>query len=254
MKSDIILKNTLKAVLTLAAVLAMTVGVHAASLGETIYKSLQNADKSIDVSSFHVTPQAAMDEYFNVVGANPDLFYVDLHVDCKYDMKSGECKELVCTYNTKDVKGDKAKFNGYVTSVAAQAKAYPGKYDQIKFVHDFMVNNFEFNAAGLTAYSLVKDGKGDCTAYTGFFKAVMDKLNIPCKVAISEDMCHEWNVVQLDGKWYNADITWDDPIGGSGVIYSNFLKSDSLIKMGGHFNWKVDGNITCTDTTYDKVG
>ena len=253
MKKDI-LKLTAKAVFTFAAALSMTAAVNAASISDTIYNSVKSAAKTIDVSSFHVTPQQAMDSYFDVVSLNPDLFYIDYHVDCKYDTKSGECQELICSYTTNDVKGEVSKFNAAVNSAAAQANGLATNFDKVKAVHDYMITNFDFGADGLTAYSLATSGKGNCTAYSGFFKAAMDKLGIPCKIAWSEDMCHEWNLVQIDGSWYHADITWDDPIGGSGITYSSFLKSDSLIKMSGHFNWKTDGNIACTNTQYDTMG
>ena len=35
----------------------------------------------------------------------------------------------------------------------------------------------------------------------------MDKLDIPCKIVISEDMSHEWNEVFIDNRWQNVDIT-----------------------------------------------
>ena len=35
---------------------------------------------------------------------------------------------------------------------------------------------------------------------------------------------HAWNLVQLDGKWYHVDVTWDE---AGGHLY--FLKSDDFI-------------------------
>ena len=46
---------------------------------------------------------------------------------------------------------------------------------------------------------------------------------------------HAWNQVKVDGKWYNIDVTWDDPIyywGGTLtpiLVYDYFLVSDSVI-------------------------
>lgn len=32
---------------------------------------------------------------------------------------------------------------------------------------------------------------------------------------------HSWNIVNVEGKWYNLDFTWDDSITGTGeqVLY-----------------------------------
>jgi len=70
------------------------------------------------------------------------------------------------------------------------------------------------------------------------FYKFMIELNIPCKyitgIGISEDPGeHGWNIVKLGDKWYNIDVTWDDPMHyntdeslseENKIIYDNFLK------------------------------
>ena len=69
-----------------------------------------------------------------------------------------------------------------------------------------------------TAYDGLIYGVGVCEAYTRTFKAILDRLGIPCvcvtgiyspKSTINEP--HIWNYVQIDGKWYGVDVTHDDP-------------------------------------------
>lgn len=43
---------------------------------------------------------------------------------------------------------------------------------------------------------------------------------------------HAWNIVKINGNWYNADCTWDDPVGG-GPRYDYFLISDEQIERIG---------------------
>ena len=43
---------------------------------------------------------------------------------------------------------------------------------------------------------------------------------------------HAWNQVKVDGKWYNIDVTWDDPVvsgdyTGDNLRYTYFLVPDS---------------------------
>ena len=45
---------------------------------------------------------------------------------------------------------------------------------------------------------------------------------------IADSQQHVWNIVKLDGVWYNIDLTWDDPIGSNGeslISYDFFLKN-----------------------------
>lgn len=69
-----------------------------------------------------------------------------------------------------------------------------------------------------TAYDGLIYGEGVCEAYTRTYKAILDRLGIPCicvtgvyspKSSINEP--HIWNYVKIDGKWYGVDVTHDDP-------------------------------------------
>lgn len=59
-----------------------------------------------------------------------------------------------------------------------------------------------------------------CEGYARAFKVLCDAAGIPCVLtdgtarsySYSDDVMHMWNSVQADGKWYAADITWNDPV------------------------------------------
>ncbi|MBQ9133368.1 MAG: hypothetical protein IJX64_02415 [Clostridia bacterium] len=48
-----------------------------------------------------------------------------------------------------------------------------------------------------------------CEGYAKAFSLLCNKIGVPC-VQISGSG-HRWTAVRLDGKWYVADPTWDDP-------------------------------------------
>lgn len=70
-----------------------------------------------------------------------------------------------------------------------------------------------------TAYDCFFYGEGVCEAYTRGFKAIMDKLGIPCVCVygIYEEGAsrgeHIWNHVKIGDTWYGVDVTQDDPAG-----------------------------------------
>jgi len=44
----------------------------------------------------------------------------------------------------------------------------------------------------------------------------------------ANEVAHAWNLVKIDDKWYNIDLTWDDPITNTGeqvLRYNYFLKN-----------------------------
>ena len=35
-------------------------------------------------------------------------------------------------------------------------------------------------------------------------------------IGTADEIDHAWNLVELDGKWYHLDATWDDPMPDQG--------------------------------------
>ena len=88
----------------------------------------------------------------------------------------------------------------------------------------------KFKSTARTAYDGIIYGEGVCEAYTRTFKAICDRLGIPCicvygiyspKPTINEP--HIWNYVQIEGKWYGVDVTHDDPT----VLENMFLAASN---------------------------
>lgn len=80
-----------------------------------------------------------------------------------------------------------------------------------------------------------------CEGYAKAFKVICDQLGIPC-VLIGGSVVqstgtegHMWNGVQLNGKWYLVDVTWDD--GDAGISYKYFLVGNNLPGRTSHGNF-----------------
>lgn len=111
--------------------------------------------------------------------------------------------------------------------------------------HDYLCDRLYYDSASYANYETTKDyrifssagafldsvGTGVvCEGYAKAFKVLCDNLGIPC-ILISgvviqngKQEGHMWNGVQIDGKWYLTDVTWDD--GGSGKTYKYFMVGD----------------------------
>lgn len=108
-------------------------------------------------------------------------------------------------------------------------------FDKVKFIHDYLVLNNEYNSEASTAYSKaykslsaiigIEEGKNApvCEGYARAFKVMCDKLNIPCVIVSgkakvnNEHLGHMWNYVLINNRWYVIDVTWDDPVLLSGT-------------------------------------
>ncbi len=99
-------------------------------------------------------------------------------------------------------------------------------------IHDLLLEKVTYNSAvsasstsdlAHTAYgALVADSSGNpksavCDGYTLAYEYLLQKSGIPCIMVAGhagDDRTgagsHSWNLVQLDGDWYEVDVTWDD--------------------------------------------
>lgn len=121
-------------------------------------------------------------------------------------------------------------------------------YDNIKMVHDYLVENIEYDTTVSKSniyniYGSLVNKEAVCEGYARSFKYLMDAMGIPCTLVIgkgtnSEGITenHAWNYVQINGYWYAVDCTWDDPVSTTGWVsqsskYRYFLKgSNDMVK------------------------
>ncbi len=75
-----------------------------------------------------------------------------------------------------------------------------------------------------SAYSALVNGQTVCAGYARAFQYILQQLGIPCYYCTGfAGESHAWNIVMLDGEFYNVDTTWDDM--GIGT-YDYFNKTD----------------------------
>ena len=104
-------------------------------------------------------------------------------------------------------------------------------YNKIMHAHDWIINNLDYeqNITNNNVYNLygaLIEKSAVCEGYAETLKYILDEVDIPCVLVSgtatnSEGKTerHEWNYVQLYGKWYAIDSTWDDTvIKGTGYV------------------------------------
>ena len=112
----------------------------------------------------------------------------------------------------------------------------------IKFIHDYLLENVEYDGTNgqsgtYTIYGALVNKRCVCEGYARAFKYLADMAGIENVlmqgIAINTNGVkekHAWNAVNMNGRWYLIDTTWDDPIIlGSGIVlasthYKYYLK------------------------------
>lgn len=124
-------------------------------------------------------------------------------------------------------------------------------FEQLKIFHDSIVLGCEFGTddGSLTklhtqnVYGALVKHEVQCEGYAKAMQYLCDLSGIESMVVIGTSesgTSHAWNVVKVDGKWYNLDTTWDDPLlsysDPTHVRYRYFLCPDSWLHNKSHFS------------------
>ena len=237
---------------------------------------------------------AARDAYLT---DHPELFYIDFY---KLTISAGLSDDVYSAYIDSGREanlyydGDftsEAQVNTAITAfdakvaeiVAAANKAadddqYGTNKDAVKarYVNTYLLNNIKYDDAAAisddiaayahsrTAYGGIINGVAVCSGYSRAYKAVLDKLGIPCLCVSGYSLGkdtegnpaegtsgHEWNYVWLTdannarsadgGKWYAVDVTWNstgnNPIkymGNGALTISRDHRTDGVISTSGY--------------------
>lgn len=204
---------------------------------------------------------------------NPDVFYLDvrkMYINIEKITKiTGVKYNVYINHGNKDnyfedgiySKADVDKCQEEIeiekNKILARVEG-KSKYDAIKEVHDYLADTIMYQSSTTdesiyTIYGALVNKRCVCEGYAKSFQYMMNLIGIENAIVIgtgtnsqNETESHAWNYVELDGKWYGIDVTWDDPvILGKGKLtknlrYQYFLKGEKTMSK----NHTVSGTFT----------
>lgn len=246
-------------------------------LYEAMVKGFENIDEEIDISSLNLTfsdkdefqniSEAMSDIYTDVILNNPRLFYIDeLNVVVTVYKNSYLISALAVDYlySPEEIKEKQAFVDAEAGKILALADDSMTDLEKALLVHDHIVTNYEYDydLAIRDIYGFFSEKKGVCQAYTLAYEYIMGLMGIDCVPVASKAMEHVWNAVKINGEWYHADLTFDDPnVGEAGdslgyCSHTYFLCSDSYMLVTGegkerHRDWVFSEE--CGSELYDNA-
>lgn len=145
------------------------------------------------------------------------LYYVFVY-DCKYYTTAAQEAEL------------SEKIDSVLQSLDINDES--SDYDVICAVYDYICANVSYDYDNLndseyllkyTAYAAMINKTAVCQGYSALMYRMLQQKNIDCRLIPGSN--HAWNIVAIDGVYYNADSTWD--AGRDPKNYAYFLCGDS---------------------------
>ncbi len=162
------------------------------------------------------------------------------------------------------IRAKKAIFDAEVQRIVSTIPANAPDVVKEKLIYDRILIDSYYNLGarwdGLaednwTAYGILINKYGVCESYSEAFQTLCLAVGINCTGIVgTAGGGHKWNAVQLDGEWYQCDITFDDPIGGeAGAAYHYYFNRTSEEMINLHHDWSnSDWPVPdCTATKYD---
>lgn len=172
---------------------------------------------------------------------NPRVFY--LSSDYKIVISNfviSKKVEIKLSYYMKDkeqIQECLSKMDSRVGEIINQnVKQNMSNYNKELVVHDFLVSSIKYYdytdinsipSVKHTAYGALVDKEAVCDGISKAFMIIMEELGIKCILAtgVTNNVPHAWNIVELDGDYYNVDLT------------SNQIEEDGKnIPMHAYFN------------------
>lgn len=191
---------------------------------------------------------------------HPDLFYVDLFSTSisAGQNSSGDSvayldtSRALSTYrgnlNSEDAVNNAINvYEAKLNAIIAEADKKADAKAKIEYVNEYIATHVEYGFGTevrdgrnvdtdkapfiYTSYGALVNGESVCEGYAKSFKAVMDRLEIPCVCVQgyadgSNDGTYEphmWNYVRVDGMWYMVDPTYNASYGESTHKYDSWL-------------------------------
>ena len=122
---------------------------------------------------------------------------------------------------------DKVIYDGAISAIAEFYRDDMTEAEIVTAAHDWIVENITYDEAALLAipkktpdtenpYGVFTIRQGICMGYTTTFQLFMDMLGVNSQIVrgtASDGLIweeHAWNLVEIDGKYYHVDTTWDD--------------------------------------------
>lgn len=199
-----------------------------------------------------------------VLDDQPDIFWIAPNYST-IGSDTVRSVEINYLFGADEIEQKRKEFDQAVNEAVEPLRGM-GAYDQERAVYQLLCEKIVYDGSGIdggqTAYSALVEGRTVCSGYSRAFQLIMMQLGHPCSYASGQALgvtenasgwdAHAWNVVQLDGVWYNVDVTWGDStvFDNETVLYRGFNATDALMSAD-HERQGLSVQLPSCTTSFD---
>ncbi|MGN0570197.1 MAG: transglutaminase domain-containing protein [Candidatus Fimenecus sp.] len=223
----------------------------------TLYERVKNFEPYCNLK---LSQDNADKVYMAIYFDNPELFWMDGNY--KYTQTKSSVNITLEYKNTKEeADALTLSLNKKVNELIAESQKYSTEYEKEKFFHDYICLNTVYDESTLgnfggTAYYPLLNGKAICEGYAKAMQILLDRAGIENYLIVGDATsdgsteAHMWNIVNINGKNYHLDVTWDDSDDTDEISYLYFNVTDDDILYDHSKLVPENNNCIYTDDNY----
>ena len=219
---------------------------------------------AVDLNEFHLNKDDGK-RFFDEVKAHCPVEVAFFKPTQIYHYSTGLAYiEFETVFSESDTMKYKAELEREISYFVSTCDANWSDYEKILAVYDYLVVNcsYDLTYQKRSVFNVLVENSSVCDGYAQAFILLMNRLGFEdISYVNSSALNHAWNIVKLDGEYYNVDATWGDSIPDypGRVNYSYFLKSTAWFTTTGNHDstdWYISGKNApkmddCDSTKYD---
>lgn len=231
---------------------------------KTFYKGLLKHKKIIPVKG--LTSQQQFDRIYAAITFDNPLIYFINQSACSVAVdafgRTAICPQYF--YSKEKVKLYNKKIEKVVNELITLLNlSYLSDYEKEKRIHDWMCQYVSYDYDGYDASNVravieshniigvFAKRKAQCEGIAKAMKVLLNAVDVKCIVVEGECIdkgkteLHGWNIVNINNKPYQLDVTWDIAASKEGVAYDYFNITDDIMGID-HF--PVETNLPKCDS------
>ena len=192
-----------------------------------LYEGLSQGGKKIDCQKANANEEQLTKAIDAVLNDHAELFWIDNQYEFTYDSDGGIIEDVTFDFfdfasTPEKLRDAKAAFEKAADDILAGIGSQQSAVEYERAIHDYICKNTAYDESApynQSAYSVIVLHKSVCAGYSKAFQYLLNKKGITCYYIPGtttdsniggEDGAHAWNIIYLDGEYYNVDVLWDD--------------------------------------------
>lgn len=206
---------------------------------DAIITAVEHYNTNVPISTLmEVKAEDYCEVYQQIYNDEHSLFYIDTKMQYAVNSATKHIASAVIFYKyseaetlkmQKEIDAETDKIIGMITPEMTD-------YDKVKLFYDYLAENVVYDESAKNCrdiYGVFADKRAICGGYSKAFSYLCDKVGIET-ITVTGDadgQPHMWNMVKIDGQWYNIDVTYavTDSVVGSYVRYDYFCVPDEML-------------------------